>query len=342
MFYKYTTNNINGVEVLYLYLSFKYEFSNEFLNDDKLLLLSRNYIISNNINFKGKTIYYVVDGIVVKRLDITRDESIISDYFSPDNYLINIMLDDNSVCEITLREYLLSILFDFYNSEFPIEVYKCICILYNTYVYKQMNEDNYIKCNSIFNDYKYYKEYRDIYNNYYSLINSFNEIINSVSCMYMQYNNNYILPFIHYCNSGRTRTNKKYPYLTSVKSIWDITSSNYINVVKYSYEDINKLFKISINNKSKIYISNNGTIINMDNYKISISEFKNILKLNSNDISIIVNNNYIEVITKGIGNSYGLSLFGASCIAKNGGTYYNILNYYFPKVKLYKYIKKLS
>jgi stage II sporulation protein D len=49
--------------------------------------------------------------------------------------------------------------------------------------------------------------------------------------------------------------------------------------------------------------------------------------------------NKIKVITKGMGNNLGLSLYGANDIAKNGSKYNNILKYYFPKVKLLKYIK---
>ena len=44
MFYKYEIKNINGEDCLYLYLSYDYEFSNEFVNNNNLNILSKNFI----------------------------------------------------------------------------------------------------------------------------------------------------------------------------------------------------------------------------------------------------------------------------------------------------------
>ena len=340
MFYKYEIRNINNQEVLYLYLSLKYEFSNEFVDDNNLKILSKDFIKTNNITFRGSLVYYVIDGIIVKKVNLLDDNNISDDY-SPDKFLINIRLEDNSMCEITLRDYLLSCLFFFYSNDIDNEVLKCICILYNTYAYKQMKEDNFISSNNSFTKYEYHSNYRDKYNNYSDLINRFNNIINSVSCIYLSYNNNYILPFMHYSNSGRTLTNGKYPYLSSVKSLWDICASTYVNINDYYYDELSKKFNSNIN-ESNISVIDNGQYIKIGNNKYSILEIKNILKLNSNDITLIINSNYVRFVTKGIGNSLGMSLYGACSIEKNGGKYFNILNYYFPKVRICRYIKELS
>ena len=60
------------------------------------------------------------------------------------------------------------------------------------------------------------------------------------------------------------------------------------------------------------------------------------------NINIIINKDYIRIITKAYGNGFGLSLFGASELAKNGCDFANILRYYFPSVRINKYIKELS
>ena len=60
------------------------------------------------------------------------------------------------------------------------------------------------------------------------------------------------------------------------------------------------------------------------------------------NINIIVNNSELKIISKGYGNGYGLSLYGANEMAENGCNFANILKYYFPKVKINKYIKELS
>ena len=203
-----------------------------------------------------------------------------------------------------------------------------------------MSENNYILENNDFVKYINFKEYSLNYNDYSNIINRINNIINSVSCMYLAYNNELILPFIHFCNIGKTIANSNYPYLSSVRSLWDIASTNFIKVNDFTYEVISQMLNTNINNKSKIIVKNNCVII--DNRSFSINEIKDILGLNSCFIYIIQNKDYIRFITKGVGNSLGLSIYGAINIESNGGDYLNILSYYFPKTNVYKYIKELS
>lgn len=343
MFYKYEIRNNNGVDELYLYLTMKFEFSSEFgyLEDNKLRILSSDFIKANNINFNGDTIYLVVDDMVVKKISINDNKYICSPLYTPDNYMVNIKLDDGSLSEISLREYLLSILFSKYSNDLGDEILKCICILYNTFAYKMMRDDSYINCNNPFALFIPLNEYKDKYKNYDAIIDRLNNIISYCSCMYLTYNREYILPFIHYSNGGKTNSNIKYAYLTSVKSLWDLASPNFIRISDYSYSYVNNKLDINIDNNVMIKVIN-SRVVNIGGKNFSIFELKTAFNLDSNDISIIVNKDSIRFITKGLGNALGLSIYGGSCIEDNGGNFYNILNYYFPKCKLNKYIKELS
>ena len=340
MFYKYEIRKINGEDCLYLYVSLDYEFSREFNDNINLSLLSKNYINTSNIDFKGKKVYYVINGIVVKKLDLDSNRYILNDSYNPDCFLINLKLEDGSLCEISLRDYLTSILFSYYNENIGDEVLKVICILFNSYSYKMMKENNFILEKNDFANYINFKEYKLNYSDYADIMKRINNIINSVSCMYIAFDNNYILPFIHFCNIGKTITNSNYPYLSSVKSYWDLAASNYISVNDFTYEVISDLLNTEINNRTNIIINNNLISINNKNY--SINEIKDILNLNSNYIYIIQNKSYIRFITKGIGNSLGLSIYGGISIENNGGNYINIIKHYFPKAVIYKHIKELS
>lgn len=344
MFYKYEIKNVNGVPELYLYLTLKYEFSNElnFTEDNKLRIMTYDFIKNNNINFYGNTINLVVDGVIVKRFNVNNQDYICSEKYSPDNFLVNIKLEDNSLCEISLREYLLSVILSKYSNELGDEVLKCLCILYNTFCFKMMREDNYINSNNPFALFIPLSEYKDKYKNYEAVIKRLNNIIDECRGIFISYNNEYILPFIHYCNSGKTISNIKYAYLSSVKSLWDLSSPSYLSISDYNYEDVNEKLGIDINGNVKIRVSNNGRMVHIGGKSFSIFELKNTFNLDSNDISIIVNKDNIRFITKGLGNGLGLSIYGSCCIEYNGGNYYNILNYYFPKCKLNKYIKELS
>ena len=168
------------------------------------------------------------------------------------------------------------------------------------------------------------------------------QIIEDCSCLFLSYHKDYILPFIHYSNSGKTLSYIKYPYLTSVKSLWDMASPNYLSVVDFDYSTLSKLFGVPLKSNSTVHILNHGYSIKFSDKTFSILEVKNILNLKSNDITIIVNRDGLRFITKGNGNGLGLSIYGASCMEMNGSNYISILNYYFPKCSLFKNIKELS
>ena len=339
MFYKYEIKN----NELYLYLTMNYELSNElnYNSDSNLNKITLDFINTNNIEFNGHVINYVVDNIVVKKVNLLKSSPINNPLYSCDNFMVNVKLDDNSLCELSLKDYLLSILFEKYNVNYNVELLKCICILYNTYAYRCMSNDKVIIGSNYFSLYKPLKYYKDIYSNYDELTNYFYSIIKEVDCMFLSYNNQFILPFIHYSNSGKTLSNPKYPYLSSVSSIWDILSKDFITVKEYTYSKFNDLLNINISNKSNFtFINQNNTKkLKIDNKIFSLEELKNLLNLNSCEFNFIINKDIIKVITKGQGNFLGLSLYGGNEIAKNGSKYNSILKYYFPKAKLLRYIK---
>ena len=66
MFYNYEIHNNGKEDILYLFLTMKYEFSSEFnLQDENdLKRRTKNFIQSNHIPFHGNHIYLIVDGIV--------------------------------------------------------------------------------------------------------------------------------------------------------------------------------------------------------------------------------------------------------------------------------------
>ena len=125
MFYKYEIKN----NELYLYLTMNYEFSNEFgyNSDSNLNRITLDFINTNNIDFDGNVINYVVDNIIVKKiqLDKIKTKYIINPLYQCDNFVVNIKLTDNSLCELSLHDYLMCVLFENYNKNFNEEVFKC-------------------------------------------------------------------------------------------------------------------------------------------------------------------------------------------------------------------------
>ena len=356
MFYKYEIKNNGEEDILYLYLSMAYEFSRELVlssNDNDLTRRAKNFIRNNDIDYTGRKVYLVIDGIVVRTLDIKEYNNPIeilnnSLYYSNEHFLVTLRLSDNSVIEIPLKEYLLGVLANSLLPNLNIEVIKSICILYRTYAFYKMSTDKEIHAVNDFVVYKPISYYKLVWTNDYEENSAKIEMaIKDTDCLFLTHNSKYVLPFIHYSNTGRTFYHKEYPYLSSVKSLWDLASPYYIEAKDYSFDALSNILDVYVNKNSIIKILDVDsrdyvTKLAISNKVFTGEEFKKLLNLKSMNINIIVNKDTVRIISKGYGNGYGLSLYGANELAANGCDFANILRYYFPKTKINKYIKELS
>ena len=204
-----------------------------------------------------------------------------------------------------------------------------------------MQEIGYITNDNVFFSYQPLSYYYDSIKDCEKTIEYFKPILFEIDGLFLRYENNYILPFIHYSNDGKTISNSNYPYLSSVKSLWDLASHYYLNILDVPYKVLSSKLGIEVQSKTKISMIKNRKII-FDGKPFTIDEFKDILQLKSSHIYLISYSDHIRIITKGWGNFYGLSIFGANEMANDGKKYYDILKYYFPKTQLSKYIKELS
>lgn len=351
MFYRYEIKNDGKEDILYLYLTMTYEFSKELglkANHKEITRRTKNFIKNNSIDFKGDKVYLVIDGIVVKTIELKQEEEIeqlkMTNKEYNNNSLITIKLDDGITTEITLKEYLLGILATNTISNLELTTLKSLCTIYRTYAYKQMKEEKYIYASNPYQLYKPISYYKMIWlNDYQENYNKLEKAINDTECQFVCYHDEYILPFIHITNNGQTESNKEYPYLESRASLWDYASPYYLEIKDYDYSTVSKFLKVDKKKIKDISILDVKEKNHINKIKIGDkiflgTEFRSLLKLRSTDINIIVNPTFIRFITKGWGNNLGLSQFGANEIAKAGCSHIDIIKYYFPKVNVKKYI----
>ena len=356
MFYKYEIRNNGFEDILYLYLTMAYEFSKELTlksKDKDIARRTRNFIKNNNIKYNGSKVFLVIDDIVVKSLNISNlnDEvESLNDklHYSNNHFFVTVRLDNNVLIEVSLKEYLLGILATLYTSELKLETIKALCVLYRSFAFKEMNEKKEIRAVNEFCIYRPISYYK------LSWINNFEEVykiiltaIEETDCLFTSFNKYYTLPFIHYSNDGKTISSDKYKYLTKVSSLWDLTAPSYINIKDYSYEELSKILNTTITNNSifdVIEVDDNGYInkLQIDNSVFIVEDLVKLLNLKSLSINIILNNTSVKFISKGYGYFFGLSIFGANEIAKNGCDFIRIIKYYFPNITISKYIKELS
>ena len=131
------------------------------------------------------------------------------------------------------------------------------------------------------------------------------------------------------------------PYLKSVESKWDNKSlSNYEVNTQLSTEEFLK--KLNLNNNiivinNQIYDETGRTKeITINSITFKGTEFRKLLNLRSTDFKIEVDNNIVNITTKGYGHGVGMSQYGANGMAKDGFDCYTILKYYYKDIEFQK------
>lgn len=92
MFYNYKILEVDNNEILYLYVNSLYEFSNEFNNKNKpksIFNKVNNYIKDMGINFNGKKVLFVVNGIIIGSITLITNDFQNIDINNTNNELIS-------------------------------------------------------------------------------------------------------------------------------------------------------------------------------------------------------------------------------------------------------------
>ena len=351
MFYRYEFRKINNKKVLYLYLSATNEESNEFRESDTVNIEDKvkNFIEQNKIYYPEGQVYIVSNGIIIKSVEIKNrhidvEELINNDAYSNNKFIIKIRYNNSKMSKVTLKEYLMSAILTNISYDCNTEVLKAIAVLYRTYLYKKMGRDGFIENNNEFINYKNLAYFKLLYfNDFKDLTKNIEEAIDETDSTFMTYKNLFILPYIHDTNNGTTDTLDEAPYLEKVSSLWDLASPLYISTTKYTITEFANMLDLEVEDVSNIKIvdqTDGGCIkrIEVGHKTFSGEDFIKQLKLPSKDMTIIIDENEITFINRGYGNNLGLSIEGSKTLAKAGCNYLQILNYYFPKCKIKKYV----
>ncbi len=327
MLESYKIARSNNEEVLYLYLNVDYEFGED-LEEDDLEKKARSYLVTHDIKFNGNKIVFIVNGISTKMITIENNKTYLNDY----------LITLNTKEKMTIKELLLSLLFSNINISLREETLKALTVLYRGEIIYNLN-NNYLDINKLSLSYHNYNYYKVTYpETYKSRFEIFNKVIDETNGGYLINNRKPIKCFTHLVSNGYTEEDKNIPYSVKKESLWDLAYPNYLQRKDYSIKE----FKEKLNLKSDNFnikitsISNSNRIKELDlgERKINARSLAVYLDLPSTDITIIIKEDYLTFITRGIGSGLGLSIIGADNLAELGYNYKQILNYYFKDVSL--------
>ncbi len=251
-----------------------------------------------------------------------------------------------NINNISLEEYVLGVIAGEMPASFNEEALKAQAIAARTYAIYKMNNTNKSYdlvtdiTNQVYIDKSQMKEkWQDNYEFYY---NKLKDVVFSTKDLVMTFNNEVICSFYFSTSNGLTEEaslvfGSSKEYLKSVSSPEE--SKEYTAVFEKS-EFCDKL-SISCNDVIVKDIDKslsgrvNNIVINNVNFKGTDVRTK--LGLRSTDFKIKVNDEKVEITTKGYGHGVGMSQYGANKLAIDGKNYEEILKHYYQNINIEKF-----
>ncbi|MBR1391169.1 MAG: SpoIID/LytB domain-containing protein [Lachnospiraceae bacterium] len=136
-------------------------------------------------------------------------------------------------------------------------------------------------------------------------------------------------------------------YLQSVDSGWDMTSEDFLHVMFYDKEDFlqecllaypecgltqeNLSEQFSVTDRED---SGYVKTVQLGNISVDGEELRNVFSWDSAAFTFREVDDKIRIVTKGLGHGYGMSLYGANELAKDGKSYEEILHTYFTGITI--------
>ena len=255
--------------------------------------------------------------------------------------MVTIYRANGTIITLELEEYLIGVIGAEMPASFNIEALKAQAIASRTYALKRINEGKILTDTVSTQSYKDNNQLKAIwgsdYNKYYSKIQ---DVVNITKEKYISYNNYYIDAIYHSTNNGYTEDpinvwGYSIPYLKSVSSPWDKSATSYLQTVFKDITSVNNALGSFITNESSINVisrTTNGSInyIEINGIVYNGKTLRETLGLRSTDFDIAFEYDNIIFVTRGYGHQVGMSQYGANGMAKEGYTYAEILNHYYP------------
>lgn len=318
-----------------------------------VLLLSFSLV---TVSVIGSLIFYDDSSTTVVKNKITKDTTY--EKVDEEPPTINVYkVNKDKIEEMDIEEYLYGVLSSEMPSTFDEEALKAQAIAARTYVIYKMENNitsghknadictNSAHCQA-YTSYEDLKEIKgeDWINSDYVKVK---KAVDDTKGQIITYEDKTILPLYFSTCSGKTENSEdvfstQYPYLVSVDSPYDksspkysttysIKKSKFIKYIKNAYPklsvSLNKLDEeVNVINRTE-----GGSVktVQVGNIKISGTDLRKILNLNSSNFTINYNNDEINFNVKGYGHGVGMSQWGAEGMAKEGYKYYDILFHYF-------------
>lgn len=282
-------------------------------------------------NHENKTIEKIVD--------VPKEKINAYDTFKQN---VTIYRKNGIVKELELEEYLIGVVGAEMPASFNIEALKVQAIISRTYALKsleigrKLTDD--VKTQAYKDNEELKKQWGSSYEKYYAKVK---EAVDSTKGLAIYYDNKYIDALFHSTSNGKTEDaiyvwKNSIPYLKSVDSSWDISSSSYLRSEEKDLNTVLNILGVRDIDFSIISRDESGRVleIKFGDKVYSGVEFRNLLGLRSADFDIEINDGIVKFTTRGYGHGVGLSQYGSNGMANSGYNYLSIIKHYYVGVEV--------
>ena len=163
----------------------------------------------------------------------------------------------------------------------------------------------------------------------------FEEAVKSTEGQILTFNGEVKLVPYHEISAGQTRNGEiafhdsEYAYLKGVDSSADKVAPDYFNSVYINRQQLPEALKVKEREESGYVVS-----LMADKKILEAEVFAKGIKIPSSDFSIQKVGNLVRFLSKGKGHGIGFSQYGGNEMAKEGKSWKEILNTYFPLMEI--------
>lgn len=269
-----------------------------------------------------------------------------------------VKIDDNgNVEEIDRERYLIGVLAAQIPVNYEIETIKAQAVIARTFFIKHQLAGTTIQKEADVLDYMTVAQMKKIWgssqfqSNYDKLSRAIEETANER----VTYQGNPIEPSFHAISAGATRDgadifgSDAYPYLKSRADDKDKEAPNFITIVTFDRAKIEDIIRQNYGEEAVSSIGESlqsafevlerdsagyVTKIKVAGQTIGGEQFRKQLSLPSAWFEVQEMEGNLRIVCKGLGHGFGMSLYGANEMAKEGKTYKEIIQYYFENVEI--------
>jgi len=274
-----------------------------------------------------------------------------NEYLEESRIMIPVLLDDGTVADLELNDYLTSVLLREMPADFEMEALKAQAVVARTYTLRRLKysakHDTAVVCTDSGCCQGYYSQKAYLQDGgSMESVQKMSSAVLETSDEVLVYNNQLIEATYFSCSGGMTEDavavwGSDIPYLVATESPGEENAAHYTDTLTLSITEFAQKLDIKIPEKhvqlveAVSYTSGGGVDeIRICGRAYRGTQLRQLLGLRSTAFVISVVGDTVTITTKGFGHRVGMSQYGADAMAVGGNTYRQILSHYYRGTEL--------